>query len=99
MDLAAVTAKLQEALAGGGFDKIIKFDFGSVGKILLNGPAAKASNEDGPADATINVAFEDFLKLAQGQLDPTAAFMTGKLKIAGDMAAALKLQSLFSKLR
>ena len=99
MDLAAVTAKMQQALAGGGFDKIVKFDFGSVGKILLNGPAGKVSNDDGAADTTISVGFEDFLKLAQGQLDPTAAFMTGKLKVAGDMATALKLPQLFSKLR
>lgn len=99
MDLAEVTSKLQSALAGAGFDKIVKFDFGSVGKVLLNGPAGTVSNDDGKADATINVAFDDFLKLAQGQLDPMAAFMTGKLKVAGDMSAALKLQSLFAKLR
>jgi putative sterol carrier protein len=99
MDLAEVTTRMQQALAGGGFDKIIKFDFGSIGKVLLNGPAGTVSNDDGAADATINVGFEDFLKLAQGQLDPMQAFMTGKLKVVGDMAAALKLQSLFAKMR
>ncbi len=100
MDLAALTAKVQEALAAGtGFDKKVKFDFGSVGKLFIDGAAGKASNEDGAADATVSVAFDDFLKLAQGALDPTMAFMQGKLKVAGDMGVAMKLQSLFSKLK
>jgi len=100
MDLAALTSKVQEALsAGTGFDKKVKFDFGSVGKLFIDGAAGKASNEDGAADATVSVAFDDFLKLAQGALDPTMAFMQGKLKVAGDMGVAMKLQSLFSKLK
>ncbi len=100
MDLAALTSKVQEALtAGTGFDKKVKFDFGSVGKLLIDGAAGKATNEDGAADATVSVAFDDFLKLAQGALDPTMAFMQGKLKVAGDMGVAMKLQSLFSKLK
>lgn len=100
MDLAELTAKVQEALSGGtGFDKRVKFDFGSVGKLLIDGVGSKASNDDGSADATITVAFDDFLKLAQGQLDPTMAFMQGKLRVAGDMGVAMKLQTLFSKLR
>jgi putative sterol carrier protein len=99
MDLAEVTSKMQSALASGGFDKIIKFDFGSIGKILLDGPAGKVSNDDGNADATVNIDFENFLKMAQGQLDPMQAFMSGKLKVAGDMSAALKLQSILGKMR
>jgi putative sterol carrier protein len=100
MDLAELTSKVQGALgAGTGFTNKVKFDFGSVGKLFIDGAAGKASNEDGAADATISVAFEDFLKLAQGALDPTMAFMQGKLKVAGDMGVAMKLQSLFSKLK
>lgn len=100
MDLAALTSKVQEALgAGTGFDKKVKFDFGAVGKLLIDGAAGKATNEDGAADATISVSFDDFLKLAEGALDPTMAFMQGKLKVAGDMGVAMKLQSLFSKLK
>lgn len=100
MDLNDVTAKVQAALAGGtGFDKKVKFDFGSVGKLFIDGAAGKATNEDGAADATVTVGFDDFIKLAQGALDPTMAFMQGKLKVAGDMGVAMKLQSLFSKLK
>lgn len=99
MDLAAVTEKVQAALTGGaGFEDKVKFDFGDAGKLLIDGAAKQASNDDGDADATIKVDFENFLSLAQGQLDPTMAFMSGKLKIDGDMSVAMKLQSLFSKL-
>ncbi len=100
MDLAALTSKVQEALVGGtGFTNKVKFDFGSVGKLFIDGAAGKATNEDGAADATVSVSFDDFQKLAQGALDPTMAFMQGKLKVAGDMGVAMKLQSLFSKLK
>ena len=100
MDLAALTARVQSALGpGSGFDKKVKFDFGSVGKLLIDGAAGKATNEDGAADATVTVGFDDFLKLAQGALDPTMAFMQGKLKVEGDMSIAMKLQPILSKLR
>ena len=47
------------------------------------------------ADATISASEENFLKLVRGEQNPTTAYMTGKLKIKGDMGAAMKLQKLF----
>ena len=100
MDLAEVTQKVQSALGeGSGFTNKVKFDFGPIGKLFIDGAAGKVSNEDGPAEATISVDFEDFKNLSQGKLDPMMAYMSGKLKVAGDMAVAMKLQTLFSKLR
>jgi putative sterol carrier protein len=49
----------------------------------------------GDADCTISASEETLLKIARGEANPTTAYMTGKLKIAGDMGAALKLQKLF----
>lgn len=97
MDLASLTAKANEALSQTDFSKSIKFDFGSVGKLLLDGANGIATNEDGAADATVNVDWNDFLKLAKGNLDPTMAMMSGKLKVNGDMSALMQLQNLFSK--
>ena len=37
---------------------------------------------------------EDFVNMVNGQLAPQMAFMTGKLKIKGDMGLALKLQQI-----
>jgi putative sterol carrier protein len=100
MDLAELTAKVQGALgAGSGLSEKVKFDFGDVGKLFIDGAAGKVTNEDGAADATIKVNFDDFLKMAQGALDPTMAFMQGKLKVDGNMGVAMKLSSIFSKLK
>jgi putative sterol carrier protein len=100
MDLAEVTTRVQSALgAGSGFTNTVKFDFGSAGKLFIDGGAGKVTNDDGSADATITVDFEDFQNLAAGKLDPMMAFMSGKLKVAGDMSVAMKLQQLFAKLR
>jgi putative sterol carrier protein len=48
------------------------------------------------ADATISASEENFEKMVAGELNPTTAYMSGKLKIKGDMGAAMKLQKLFS---
>jgi putative sterol carrier protein len=49
----------------------------------------------GDADATISASEETFEKIASRDLNATTAYMTGKLKIKGDMGAAMKLQKLF----
>lgn len=79
--------------------KKVKFDFGDAGKIHLDGIAGAVSADDNPADTTIKVKLEDFVAMAQGQLDPTAAFMQGKLRVEGDMGVAMQLQSVMAKLR
>jgi putative sterol carrier protein len=47
------------------------------------------------ADCTISTSSETFLKIANREQNPTAAYMSGKLKIKGDMGQAMKLQKLF----
>jgi len=47
------------------------------------------------ADCTFSASEESFQKIVAGEQNPTTAYMTGKLKIKGDMGAALKLQKLF----
>ena len=47
------------------------------------------------ADCTISTTAETFLKIANREQNPTAAYMSGKLKIKGDMGQAMKLQKLF----
>ena len=48
-------------------------------------------------DITITVSDNDWIAITEGKLDPTSAFMTGKIKIAGDMMLAMRLQQLFPR--
>jgi putative sterol carrier protein len=55
----------------------------------------KVTEGGGDADVTIRASEEIFRAIASGEQNPTTAYMTGKLKIDGDMGAAMKLQKLF----
>jgi putative sterol carrier protein len=59
------------------------------------GGSVKVSEGAGDADATISASQETFQKIIAGEQNPTSAYMTGKLKVKGDMGAAMKLQKLF----
>jgi putative sterol carrier protein len=66
---------------------------------MLDGNNGVVTEEDDPADTTISTTWADFERLEAGQMDPMSAFMTGKLRIEGDMANAMQLATLLSKLR
>ena len=53
------------------------------------------SENGADADCTISTTSETFMKIARGEQNPTAAYMSGKLKVKGDMGQAMKLQKLF----
>ena len=98
MDNTEIAAKMEEALAkSGGLDKSVKFDFGDDGSVYAHGTDAKVDAAE-DADCTISVSKDDFIALATGNLDPMMAFMSGKLKVAGDMSVAMGLQSIFSNM-
>ena len=87
------TAKaLQAKIDGSGFDGSVKFEIEGGG--ILRIADGTVSTEDGDAACTITAAAETFQELFAGELDPTAAFMTGKIKIDGDMSQAMKLSTL-----
>ena len=79
--------------------KRVKIDYGSEGVVMLDGVANQASEQDGPADTTIKVNWQDWQDMADGKLDGMTAFMQGKLKVEGDMSNAMQLQGVFAKLR
>uniref|UniRef100_A0A1I7XD78 Hydroxysteroid dehydrogenase-like protein 2 n=1 Tax=Heterorhabditis bacteriophora TaxID=37862 RepID=A0A1I7XD78_HETBA len=72
----------------------------TVEKIFLdlknsNGSVTKEINEN--ADVKFTLAATDFPAIFTGQLSPTAAFISKKLKIEGDMSKALKLEAILKK--
>lgn len=96
--LDEITNRFKEAVwADSGLGKTLKFDLKGEGFIHIDG--GEVTNEDKPADCTIIVSKTDFEALGEGKLDPTMAFMQGKLKINGDMGVAMKLQPLLAKAR
>ena len=93
-DLATITQTIAAKVGeDSGLGKVVKIDFGDAGKILIDGASVpnKVSNDDGVADTTISISMDDLMAMAQGSLDPMMAFMSGKMKIAGDMSVAQKL--------
>ena len=57
--------------------------------------AVTVDEGDTGGDCTISTSAEVFEKIVAGKQNPTAAYMSGKLKVKGDMGAAMKLQKLF----
>ncbi|MDO8974300.1 SCP2 sterol-binding domain-containing protein [Reyranella sp.] len=96
MTLQEITEKMKEgASKKTAFGNSVKFAT-DQGVVYIDGhqtPPA-VTNDDTAADCTIKMDFSDFADLIGGQLDGMTAFMTGKLKIEGDMGVAMKLQSI-----
>ena len=62
---------------------------------IADGACAVSEGEAGSPNITITVASNDWLDIINGKLDGQMAFMSGKLKVKGDMSLAMKLKTLF----
>jgi putative sterol carrier protein len=80
-----------------GMNNSYVFDIEGAGvwKVDVVDGSVKVTEGGGEGDVTIRASEETFKAIANGEQNPTTAYMTGKLKIEGDMGAALKLQKLF----
>jgi putative sterol carrier protein len=80
-----------------GMTASYKFDIDGAGSWLVDVDDGKVTvtEDGGDADCTISASSETFMKIANGEQNPTAAYMSGKLKVKGDLGQAMKLQKLF----
>jgi len=80
-----------------GMNNSYLFDIDGAGtwKVDVQDGNVNVTEGEGDADVTISTSEETFDKLVSGEQNPTSAYMTGKLKVKGDMGAAMKLQKLF----
>ncbi len=93
---AALPEKVDPAKTAGMSNSYV-FDIDGVGfwTVSVEDGAVSVAEGAGEADCTISASEETLMKIARGEANATTAYMTGKLKIQGDMGAALKLQKLF----
>lgn len=89
----AVTV-LNAKLAGTDFGGTAKFDIEGEGCVMMDDSGARAGDEE--ADVTLSADPETFQAIIEGETNPTSAFMSGKLKIDGDMGMAMKLASVLA---
>ena len=84
---AGMTATYQWDVTGDGG--------GKWNAVITDGKIAVSEGEAENPSITINVTASDWLDILNGKLDGQMAFMSGKLKIKGDMSLAMKLKTLF----
>ena len=89
----AVTA-LNTKMDGAGFDGTAKFIITGEGVVMIDSSGARAGDAD--ADVTLTASADTFQAIMSGDQNPTAAFMTGKLSVDGDMGMAMKLASVLA---
>ena len=92
--VAAAVNALNEKLGGNGFNGLAKFEIEDEGAIVIDESGARAS--DDAADVTLSASSDTFKDILAGNLDATSAFMTGRLKLDGDMGLAMRLGSVLS---
>lgn len=87
--VAALNGKIE-----GGIDGAAKFVIEDEGSIVVDADGVRASDDE--ADVTLTADLDTFKAMMEGELNPTAAFMTGKLTVDGDMGLAMKLGAAFA---
>jgi putative sterol carrier protein len=97
MSLESVTEDLrQRAGRAPSLGYKVKFAVGDGAFVHWDGTASPPviSNADDDADTTISIKLDDMARLLSGDLDPTFAYATGKIKVEGSVGVALKMASL-----
>ncbi len=92
--VAHAVAALNEKLDGAGFEGTAKFVIEDEGAVMIDADGVREGDDE--ADVTMTADTDTFRGILEGSQNPTAAFMTGKLKIDGDMGAAMRLGSVLS---
>ncbi|MBK0326888.1 SCP2 sterol-binding domain-containing protein [Rhodobacteraceae bacterium F11138] len=92
--LEKAASELNTKLSAADFDGTAKFDVAGEGAIMMDSAGARVGDED--ADVTLSADAETFQAIFDGEMNPTSAFMTGKLTVDGDMGMAMKLAAVLA---
>lgn len=88
-EVVSAAVKLLAAKMPNGFDGLAKFVIAGEGAIMIDADGVRAG--DDAADVTMTASAEVFQAILNGEMNPTTAFMTGKLSVDGAMGLAMKL--------
>jgi putative sterol carrier protein len=88
--------------AARGLNAVYQFDITGDGggkwyAAITNGELAVTKGEHASPSITITMAAQDYINLTEGKLNPQMAFMTGKIKIKGDLGLGMKMQQIFKQ--
>ncbi len=89
----STTARIQQVVTGAP-DGETKYWFKLEGGEVQLG----MGDIDGPADATITQDYDTAVALAKNELTGTAAYMSGKLRVSGDLMKLMQLQGTLGQL-
>jgi putative sterol carrier protein len=81
--------------AGMNSSYVFEIEDAGTWQVAVADGGLKVTEGSSDGDVTIRASEETFRAIASGEQNPTTAYMTGKLKIEGDLGAAMKLQKLF----
>jgi putative sterol carrier protein len=84
-----------ERIAGMTNTYVFDIEGAGVWTVAIADGAVSVTEGASDADCTFSASEESFEKIVAGEQNPTTAYMTGKLKIKGDIGAAMKLQKIF----
>ncbi|TGD66343.1 SCP2 sterol-binding domain-containing protein [Tabrizicola sp. WMC-M-20] len=90
-DVVTEAVEVLSRKLSGGFDGVAKFVIEGEGAIMLDPTGVRAGDE--PAEVTMTASADVFKRILDGDLNPTMAFMQGKLAVDGSMGLAMKLGS------
>lgn len=94
--IEAAVAALTEKMDGADFNGTAKFDIEGEGAVIVDSNGVREAADGEAADVTMSADADVFQEIMSGDLNPTAAFMSGKLKLDGDMGTAMSLGSALS---
>lgn len=81
--------KLREKMPQGFDGGTVKFDISDAGSIILDPEGVREGEAE--ADCTLTADADTFEAILNGDLNPTTAFMGGRLRVDGDMGMAMRL--------
>jgi putative sterol carrier protein len=95
MSLESITQAIRAKVGSdSGLNATLKFDLSDNGVVVIDGKSTPNTVSNTPIDTecTVAISMDNLQAMLDGALEPVSGFMSGKLKVSGDMGVAMRLQ-------